>query len=113
MRKYQDSVHEIKVIVNPDVLKRLKEEDEELLVELERRYAGRLIFRGDPTYHHEKFTITDANTRGGTEALGLFHAEVKSLENACNCRSYARIAQQLGKNDVSLRDEPGDSMQAT
>jgi len=43
-------------------LKRLKEEDEELLVELERRYAGRLMFRSDPTFHHEKFVITDANT---------------------------------------------------
>jgi ribonuclease G len=62
MRKYQDSVHEIRVILNPDVLRRLKEEDEELLVELERRYAGRLMFRGDPTFHHEKFLITDANT---------------------------------------------------
>ena len=65
MRKYQDSVHDFRVIVNPDVLKRLKEEDEELLIELERRYAGRLMFRGDPTYHHEKFIVTDANT--GTE----------------------------------------------
>jgi ribonuclease G len=62
MRKYQDSVHEIRVIVNPEVLKRLKEEDEELLVELERRYAGRLMFRGDPTYHQEHFIITDANS---------------------------------------------------
>lgn len=61
MRKYQDTVHEIRVILNPDVLKRLKEEDEELLVELERRYAGRLLFRGDPTFHHEKFTVTDAS----------------------------------------------------
>jgi ribonuclease, Rne/Rng family len=62
MRKYQDTVHEIRVILNPDVLKRLKEEDEELLVDLERRYAGRLLFRGDATFHHEKFTVTDANT---------------------------------------------------
>ena len=62
MRKYQDSIHDIRVILNPDVLKRLKEEDEELLVELERRYAGRLMFRGDPAFHHEKFVITDANT---------------------------------------------------
>src|SRR5438874_6760792 len=62
MRKYQESVHDIRIILNPDVLKRLKEEDEELLIELERRYAGRLMFRGDPTYHHEKFVITDANT---------------------------------------------------
>src|SRR5437867_273836 len=65
MRQYQDSIHEIRVILNPVVLKRLKEEDEELLVALERRYAGRLMFRGDPTFHHEKFLITDANT--GTE----------------------------------------------
>ena len=62
MRRYQDSIHDIRVILNPDVLKRLKEEDEELLVELERRYAGRLMFRADPTLHHEKFVITDANT---------------------------------------------------
>jgi ribonuclease G len=62
MRKYQDTVHEIRVVVNPDVLKRLKEEDEELLVELERRYAGRLTFRGDPGFHHEKFVITDATS---------------------------------------------------
>jgi ribonuclease G len=62
MRKYQDTIHDIRVILNPGVLKRLKEEDEESLVELERRYASRLSFRGDPTFHHEKFVITDANT---------------------------------------------------
>ncbi len=62
MRKYQDTIHEIRVILNPDVLKRLKEEDEELLVELERRYAGRLMFRADPSFHSEKFVVTDANT---------------------------------------------------
>src|SRR3977135_2146568 len=52
MRKHQDSIHEIRVILNPDVLKRLKEEDEELLVELERRYAGRLMFRVNTKLYH-------------------------------------------------------------
>src|SRR6266403_2129612 len=61
MRKYQEEVHEFRVILNPDVLKRLKEEDEDLLIELERRYASKLMFRGDPTFHHEKFVITDAS----------------------------------------------------
>src|SRR5947207_12452340 len=61
MRKYQDEVHEFRVILNPDVLKRLREEDEELLIELERRYASKLMFRGDPSFHHEKFVITDAS----------------------------------------------------
>ncbi len=62
MRKNQDTVHEFRVILNPDVLKRLREEDDELLIELERRYASKLMFRGDPAFHHEKFVITDATS---------------------------------------------------
>jgi ribonuclease G len=61
LRRYPE-VHELKVIVNPHVLQRLRTEDEELLIEIERRYAGRLTFRGDPAFHHEKFTIADALT---------------------------------------------------
>ncbi|HEY0789458.1 MAG TPA: Rne/Rng family ribonuclease [Chthoniobacterales bacterium] len=54
--------HDLKVIVNPEVLNRLKTEDEDLLVEIERRYAGRLTFRTDPTFHLEKFVIFDGLT---------------------------------------------------
>jgi ribonuclease G len=60
MRKYQENVHEVKVIVHPDLLNRLRTEDEEHLVDIERRYSGRLSFRADPTYHQEKFVITNA-----------------------------------------------------
>ena len=60
MRKHQDTVHEVKVIVHPDLLNRLRSEDEEHLVDIERRYSGRLSFRSDPTYHQEKFVITNA-----------------------------------------------------
>jgi ribonuclease G len=62
MRKHQDTIHELKVIVHAEVLQRLRTEDEELLVELERKYEGRLSFRADPAFHHEKFVITDAAT---------------------------------------------------
>ena len=62
MRRYPDTSTRLKVIVNPHVLTRLRSEDEELLVEIERKYAGRLTFRSDPAYHHEKFTILDALT---------------------------------------------------
>jgi ribonuclease G len=31
-------------------------------VEIERKYAGRLTFRSDPTFHHERFMIVDAQT---------------------------------------------------
>jgi len=61
LRRYPD-VHELKVVVNPHILQRLRTEDEELLIEIERKYAGRLTFRGDPAYHHEKFTVMDALT---------------------------------------------------
>ena len=62
MRKHQNEVHEFKVSVHPELLKRLREEDEELLIDIERRYAGRLTFRSDPTFHHEKFVIANALT---------------------------------------------------
>jgi ribonuclease G len=62
MRKYQDTVHEVRAIVHPDLLHRLRTEDEEHLVDIERRYVGRLVFRADPTYHQEQFTITNALT---------------------------------------------------
>jgi len=59
MRKNPD-LHEFKVTVSPQLLSRLRAEDEELLIEIERRYACRLTFRSDPTYHHEQFLIVDA-----------------------------------------------------
>jgi len=62
MRKHQDSVHEVKVVVHPELLNRLRTEDEELLVDIERRYAGRLSFRSDPTFHHEKFVVLNGIT---------------------------------------------------
>jgi ribonuclease G len=62
MKKHQADVHEIKIVVHPDLLARLREEDEELLIDIERRYAGRLSFRADPTFHQEKFVITNAVT---------------------------------------------------
>ena len=62
MRKYQDTVHEIRVILNPDVLKRLKEEDEELLVETGTALRRPVDVPRRSRFHHEKFTITDANT---------------------------------------------------
>ena len=62
MRKNQDSIHEIKVTVHPELLNRLRAEDEDHLVEIERRYAGRLSFRADPTFHQEKYIISNAVT---------------------------------------------------
>lgn len=53
------------VVVHPDVMQRLKTEDGEHLVALERKYGARLTFRTDPTYHRETFTL--ANAQSGEE----------------------------------------------
>ena len=62
IQKHRDSVGDIVVIVNSDVLNRFKSEDSKLLVELERSHSGRLIFRSDPSLNRERFTIIDAKT---------------------------------------------------
>ncbi|CAN5374265.1 ribonuclease G [soil metagenome] len=62
MQKYPDDHHDLVIVVNPEVMHRLRTEDGELLVELERRHHGRLTFRSDPTYHREKVLISDAVT---------------------------------------------------
>jgi ribonuclease G len=62
MAKHQETTHEFRIIVPPPLLARLRSEDEELLLDIERRYSGRLSFRTDPLMHPEKFSITDAKT---------------------------------------------------
>ncbi len=57
--KKNPDLHEFKVTVSPHLLARLRSDDEELLVEIERRYACRLSFRADPAMHHEQFVIVD------------------------------------------------------
>jgi ribonuclease G len=62
IQKHRDSVGDLIVVVNSDVLNRFKSEDSKLLVELERSHSGRLIFRSDPSLHRERFAIIDAKT---------------------------------------------------
>lgn len=52
----------IRILVNPGVLERLKTEDADLLVRLEKNYNIALTFRADPNYHVENFKILDADT---------------------------------------------------
>jgi ribonuclease G len=58
----RDNERNLLVVVNPEVMGRLRAEDGELLVELERRHGARLTFRSDPTYHREQVLIANAET---------------------------------------------------
>jgi ribonuclease G len=44
-------VREVRVMLNADVLDRLKQEDEEILIDLERKFQGRLSFRVNPKFN--------------------------------------------------------------
>jgi len=61
LRKHPE-VHEIKVVVHPGVLHRLRTEDDELLVELQRRCAGQFSFKADPAANIEDFKVLNAAT---------------------------------------------------
>lgn len=50
------------VFVHPDVLQRLRSQDEHLLIELEKKFYGKLSFRADPVFHLEQFKIVNLKT---------------------------------------------------
>jgi ribonuclease G len=52
----------VRVMLNADVLNRLKQEDEEILIDLERKFQGRLSFRVSPKFHFEEFKLVNALT---------------------------------------------------
>jgi ribonuclease G len=51
---------QLRIYVHPEVLSRLRMEDEAVLIELEKKLSGKLSFRADPAYHFEQFKIADA-----------------------------------------------------
>lgn len=48
---------QLRIIVHPSVLQRLRTEDEKLLIEMEKRYFGKLAFRAEAELHAEEFKI--------------------------------------------------------
>ena len=61
-RTRDDSDFQLRIVVHPTVLGRLRNEDEKLLIALEKRYFGKLSFRADPAFHAEHFKIVNAVT---------------------------------------------------
>jgi ribonuclease G len=61
-RSRDDSDFQLRIAVHPTVLERLRTEDEKLIIEMEKRYFGKLSFRPEPTFHAEQFKIVNAAT---------------------------------------------------
>ncbi len=62
IRRAHPDAHDLRIIVHPAVLDRLRTQDEELLVDLERRVEARLSFRADPAFAVEEFKVVDATS---------------------------------------------------
>ncbi len=60
--RLRPEIKELRVLVHPSTLERLKTEDEELLLDLERRLQGKLYFRPDTRLGAEQFTLLNAIT---------------------------------------------------
>lgn len=61
-RTRDESDFQLRIVVHPKVLERLRTEDEKLLIEMEKRYFGKLSFRADPGLHAEQFKILNSTT---------------------------------------------------
>lgn len=61
-RDGHDKEINLRVLLNPSNLERLRNEDEDLLLGIEESYGARLSFRADPIYHVENFKILDVET---------------------------------------------------
>ena len=59
-RGRDESDFQLRIVVHPSVLDRLRNEDEQIIIEMEKRYFGKLSFRPDDSLHAEQFKIFNA-----------------------------------------------------
>lgn len=62
MSRLPEHDRDVLVVIHPDVMQRLRTSDDQILVELERKYQARMTFRTDPNYTREQFLIANAKT---------------------------------------------------
>ena len=70
-RQERDFDLQIRIVVNPTILDRLRKEDEKLLIEMEKKFFGKLSFRAEPAFHPEQFKIVNATTNEDLASVGL------------------------------------------
>src|SRR6476646_8575455 len=69
-RSRDESDFQLRIVVHPTVLERLRTEDEKHLIEMEKRYFGKLSFRADPGLHAEAFKIVNVATNEELASVG-------------------------------------------
>ena len=61
-RTRDENDFQLRIVVHPTVLDRLRNEDEKHLIAMEKRYFGKLSFRADTGMHAEQFKIVNVET---------------------------------------------------
>ncbi|HWD17735.1 MAG TPA: Rne/Rng family ribonuclease [Verrucomicrobiae bacterium] len=69
-RSRDESDFQLRIAVHPTVLERLRTEDEKLIIEMEKRYFGKLSFRPEPSFHAEQFKIVNVATNEELASVG-------------------------------------------
>jgi ribonuclease G len=69
-RARDESDFQLLIVVHPTILERLRTEDEKHLIEMEKRYFGKLSFRKDPGLHAEQFKIVNVATNEELASVG-------------------------------------------
>ena len=69
-RTRDESDFQLRIVVNPVVLERLRTEDEKHLIEMEKRYFGKLSFRADTGMHAEQFKIVNVENNEELASVG-------------------------------------------
>ncbi len=69
-RSRDESDFQLRIAVHPTVLERLRTEDEKLIIEMEKRYFGKLSFRPEPGFHAEQFKIVNVATNEELVSVG-------------------------------------------
>jgi ribonuclease G len=69
-RTRDESDFQLRIVVHPTVLDRLRTEDEKLLIEMEKRYFGKLSFRADSAMHAEQFKIVNVENNEELASVG-------------------------------------------
>src|ERR1022692_2382746 len=69
-RARDESDFQLRIVVHPTVLDRLRIEDEKHLIEMEKRYFGKLSFRADTGMHAEQFKIVNVENNEELASVG-------------------------------------------
>ena len=61
-RSRDESDFQLRIVVHPSVYDRFRKEDEKIIIEMEKKFFGKISFRSEPAMHAEQFKIINATT---------------------------------------------------